>query len=211
MDQCKALLEKMASISPGVRIHLGGEQWQLQIDADEITPQTLVVECASVMIDEAFEIGIEFYCTRSELCDNFYHLDKLLLLFEVIFPTPLYRSITEDAGFKRWLVATVRDAAGDPDYTTIINILHYLTEDHPTAQNTFLDTYTFLHDKMRSTPVFDAYVMSILETDNTPFEAPVDVDVVTQYLNHIRSNVSRLLRAIDLLHRREPRIIKKLP
>ena len=60
MDQHTILLERMASISPGVRVHLGGENWLQHIDADEITPRLLVLECFSVMIDEVYELGIEF-------------------------------------------------------------------------------------------------------------------------------------------------------
>lgn len=196
----KFLLERMASISPGVRAHLGGEHWQLQIDSDEIDSQTLTHECFSLMIDEVFELGIEFYCVREDLCDSLYHIDKTLLLFEVIYPTPLYRSIIEDDGFKRWLVATVRDGAGDPDDTTIMNILNYLSNDHPGAQEIFTDTYDFLHDKILSTPVFDTYILNILETDNTSFDVPIDHDAFVHYIDNLKQNVERLIKAIDLIN-----------
>lgn len=204
MDLYKQLLERMASISPAVRVHLGGNQWRIHIDEDEVTPMILVSECLSMMVDEVFELGVEFFCAREELCENLYHLDKTLLLFEVIYPTPLYRSITEDDSFKRWLSSIVYDGAGDQDYTTITNILQYLAMEHPHAQDTFYDTYVFLQDKIRSTPVFDIYVKSILGADNTPMSTPVDPQVVVPYLNSIQEKFSKLLRATDVLSRSIP-------
>jgi hypothetical protein len=195
-----SLLARMATISPGVRTHIGGELWQLQIDPDEVDSQILVNECFSLLIDESYELGIEFFCERGALCDNLYHLDLTLLLFEIVYPTPLYRSISENDGFKNWIIATVRDGGGDPDNTTIIDLLEYLAIDYPDENNTFHDTYVFLHDKLRSTPVFDNYVLSILTTDNTPFEAPVDPESIQSYLSHIQEHVTRQLKAIDYLH-----------
>lgn len=206
MDQHTILLERMASISPGVRVHLGGENWLQHIDADEITPRLLVLECFSVMIDEVYELGIEFYCTREDLCDNLYDLDKTLLLFEVVYPTPLYRSITEDDGFKRWLISTIKDGAGDPNDTTIMNLLNYLAFDHPVSGDVFLGTFNFLHDKIKSTQVFDAYILSILNVDNTPFDVPVDTLSVSEYLTHVQDNITRMLRAIDTLNRKFPSV-----
>ena len=199
MNQNTRLLERMASISPGVRAHLGGEIWQEHLDEDEVTPETLVLECFSLMIDESYELGLEFYCSRADLCDNFYHLDRTLLLFEVVYPTPLYHNIIEDEGFKRWILATVRDGGGDPDNSTIIDLLQYLAIDHPKAGDTFYDTYTFLHDKLLSTPVFDIYVMSILETDITQLDVPTDPETLSSYLTHIKTMVDKQLRAIDYL------------
>lgn len=192
-----SLLERMASVSPGVRAHLGGELWQQQISEDEISSQTLVLECFSVLIDESYEIGLEFFCARSDLCDNMYHLDLTLLLFEAVYPTPLYRSISETEGFKLWITATVQDGGGDPDNTTIQNILEYLALDYPDVNNTFYDTYVFLHDKLTSTPVFDAYVLSILATDTIPFEAPVDSEMLQSYLDYVQKHTSWLLKAVD--------------
>jgi hypothetical protein len=189
----------MATTSPAIRDHLGGKIWQEHITEDEATPQTLVLECFSIMIDEVYELGIEFFCTRTDLCDSLYTLDKVLLLFEVIYPTPLYRSIAENDGFRTWLTATVRDAAGDPDLTTAMDLLHYLAIDYPDAGDTFQETFVLLHDKLRSTPVFDGYVLSILAAHTAPFEAPVDPEAVIGYLNHVRDQRSRLLKAIDRL------------
>ena len=204
MDIYQNLLERMASISPGVRLHLEGEHWQVHIDADDVTPKLLVNECISLMIDEVFELGLEFFCTRDSLCDSLYHVDKLLLFFEVIYPTPLYRSINEDGQFKSWLISLVRDGAGDTDYTTAMNLLHYLSVDHPSTGDTFQDTYVFLQDKLVSTQTFDTYVQSIIDADNAQFEAPVDHQQVCEYLDHITKNIATLLRVIDFLSNSNP-------
>jgi hypothetical protein len=199
MDNHHLLLARMASISPGARLHLEGKLFLEHIDADEIDSQQLVNEVFTVIIDEAYELGIEFHCTLSDLCESFYDLDTVLLLFEVVFPTPLYRSITEDAGFKTVISALVLDGAGDPHETTVMAILTYLARDHRDTQAIFTDTHRFLEDKMTSTPVFDTYVRSILDADNTPFDAPVDVATVTAYIAHIADKVFRLLKAIDVV------------
>ena len=119
-----------------------------------------------------------------------------------MYPTPLYRSITEDDGFKRWLISTIKDGAGDPNDTTIMNLLNYLAFDHPVSGDVFLDTFNFLHDKIKSTQVFDAYILSILSVDNTPFDVPVDTLSVSEYLTHVQDNITRMLRAIDTLNRK---------
>ena len=201
LDLYKQLLERMASISPGVRTHLGGEHFQLHIDEDEVTPKLLVLECFSLMIDEVYEIGIEFYCSRDDLCDSLYHLDKTLLLFEVIYPTPLYRSISEDNDFKKWIVSVVRDNAGDPDNTTVVNLLQYLVDDHSDTQTLFQDTYTFLIDKIQSTPIFDIYISSILDSDNISVPVPIDSESTINYLNYIQEKFTKLLKVVDCISR----------
>ena len=204
MDLHNTLLERMASISSEVRNHLGSKSWLLQIDEDEINPQTLVLDCMSLMIDEIYDFGVEFYCTREELCENLYILDKVLLLFEVIYPTPLYRSFTEDTGFKRWLISTVIDGAGDPNNTTILNLLNYLANENEATIDLFTDTYNFLHDKVLSTPIFDIYIANILTTDNTPYEPIVDKEEITEYLGYVQTTITKLLHAIDILNSINP-------
>jgi len=206
MDDHNTLLERMASISPGVRLHLEGKLWLQHIDEDEVDSQQLVNECFSVIVSEAYEIGIEFHCTLNDLCESFYHLDQVLLLFEVVFPTPLYRNITEDASFKTFLTTVVVDGVSNEGESSIMTILHYLAYDHPsltdeeeTTQNIFQDSCLFLEDKLRSTPAFDTYVKSILDVDNTPFDVPVDVETLGQYITHVNSRVARLLKAIDTI------------
>lgn len=199
MELFTSLLDRMATISPGVRNHIGGEFWQIHIDPDEIDLPSLVLECFSLMIDEVYDIGIEFYCTRADLCDSFYHLDKTLRLFEIIYPTPLYKRITEDDGFKRWTIAVVRDGAGDTDHTSVIDFLHYFVFDQPDANDVSYDTLVFLEDKVSSNPVFDFYIQAIIDTDNTPYEPVVDPSEIEAYLNHVQNESARLLRAIDSL------------
>ena len=206
MNQHGILLERMASISPGVRSHLGGEFWQQQIPEDEIDSNTLVIECFSVMVDEAYEMGLEFFCQRGDLCDTTYHLDLTLLLFETVYPTPLYRNISENTAFKNWIVATIRDGGGNPDNTSVIDLLEFIAIDYPDTNDTFYDTYVFLQDKLKSTPVFDLYVLSILETDVIPFSAPIDVDMVSAYLASVKKGIERYLKIIDTLHNKVPEV-----
>lgn len=226
MERYTQFLERMASISPGVHLHIAGKLWQQQIDEDEATPDALTVECFSVMIDEAFELGLEFDCTRADLCASYYDLDKTLLFFEVVFPTPLYRSIAEDDGFRLWLTTTVCDGAGDPDQGTAMNLLTYLAYEHPRASRpliaadagedsaaadhldvgapVFEATYQLLHDKLRSTPVFDAYVASILAVHAGPIEVPIDPDEQAAYLELAAWRIGRLRGAADHLLRAMP-------
>jgi len=228
MEQNAQFLERMASISPGVHLHLSGELWKQHIDEDEHTLHDLVLECFSMMIDEAFELGVEFFCSRGELCDTGYHLDRTLLLFEIIFPMPLYRSITEDDGFRTWLTSTVCDGAGDPEQTNIMNLLEYLAFTYRIVRHTYIppenedissdpdlpepeisifqDTYQLLHDKIRSTPVFDEYVTSVLSVNTTPFQCPIDPDEQKDYLDHVNTRITRLLEAVDHLDRTIPTI-----
>ncbi|CAK9254151.1 unnamed protein product [Sphagnum jensenii] len=187
----------MASISPGVRFHIESETWKQHIDEDEVTIEALVNECATIIIDELYELGVEFFCTRNDLCDGYYHIDKLLLFCEVIFPTPLYRTITEDEAFRRYLVSTVVEGAGDPEISTAMDILAHLTFQHQQAEDIFLDTYLFLNDTMKSTPVFDRYIISVLNTDNTPFTADIDKNEIDSYLDRFKAATSRLRNAID--------------
>jgi hypothetical protein len=206
MNQHGILLERMASISPGVRSHLGGEFWQQQIPEDEIDSNSLVIECFSVMVDEAYEMGLEFFCLRGDLCDTTYHLDLTLLLFETVYPTPLYRNISENMAFKNWIVATIRDGGGNPDNTSVIELLEFIALDYPDENDTFYDTYVFLQDKLKSTPVFDLYVLSILETDVIPFSAPIDVEMLSAYLASVKKYVERYLKTIDVLHSKVPEL-----
>lgn len=195
------LLERMASISPGVRLHIEGRQWLVNIDEDEITHQMLVNECFAIMINEAYELGIEFFCTLGDLCESFYVIDKTLLLFEVVFPTPLYRSITESDPFKTMISTIVVDGVSYHDESSICTLLERLAiYSDDSMASVFLDTYTFLQDKIKSTPVFDHYVKSILDVDNTPFSPEADVDTIKNYLNYVQLTFTKLLKAADILN-----------
>lgn len=191
-------LERMASISPGVRMHIGGKLWVENIDEDEITPRLILNECFAIMIGEAYELGLEFYCPLPDLCDTLYHLDKVLLLFEVVFPTPLYRSITENAFFKSWLHAAIVDGVDSDETSPILCLLSYLAHDHPATVEIFTDTYLFLHDKLKSTPVFDQYVESLYTIDTIPYQASVDAQELRTYLDHIAATTTQYLHVADL-------------
>lgn len=199
MDTQKTLLERMASISPGVRAHLGGEIWQIHIEEDEISTDRLVQECFSILIDEAYELGLEFFCQRADLCDTLYHVDLTMLFFEVVFPTPLYRNLCEDDGFKRWIIATSVDGAGKPGEQTAPQLLFFLAYYHPTAGQIFEPCYEFLQDKLRSTPVFDTYLAAILSTDILRVDVPTDPTVLERYLTHVKADADQILRAFDRL------------
>ncbi len=197
-DTHTTLLERMATISPGVRQHITGELWQLNIDQDEITTPTLVNECFSILIGEAYELGLEFYAELAELCDSLYHLDMVVLLCEVIFPTPFYISLTEDPGFKRWVQATFIDAATTEEGDSAIGaLLYYLAVENPKTAELFTETYQFLQDKLTSTPSFLSYVERMLEVDNLQFNAIVDPATITSYLTHSQTVASKLLQAVD--------------
>lgn len=194
------LLQRMASISPGALLHLTGRTWLENIDEDNITHQMLVNECFAVMIGEAYELGIEFYCTLSDLCESLYTIDKTLLLFEVVFPTPLYRSITEDESFKKLLSSIVLDSMEIEGETSIQTLLEQLGVFQEKTTSIFKDTYLFLHDKMKSTPVFDAYVRSTFDIDNTPMTAEINNQEIAEYLNSVQTTFQKLLKAADLLY-----------
>lgn len=200
----QTLLERMASISPGVRHHIVAKTWIENIDEDEINQQMLINECFAIMVGEAYELGIEFYCTISDLCESLYIMDKTLLLFEVIFPTPLYRSITESEGFKKMISSIVLDGVTIDDESTIQTILEHLAVYDLSTSAIFFDTYIFLQDKMKSTPIFDTYVKSTLDLDTTPFSVAVDDNVVKTYLSFVSNTYSKLLRVADSISLKLP-------
>ena len=141
MDQF-FLLDRMATISPGVKLHISGHLWKENVDEDDLTPTILINECFAIVIQEAYELGIEFYCTLADLCESFYTMDKVLLLLEVVFPTPLYRSLVEDSGFKKFIFA-VADGTGD-DESSIITILEYLAIYNAETSSVFYDVFEYL-------------------------------------------------------------------
>lgn len=193
------LLERMASISPGARIQITGKRYQLNIDEDQITQQLLMLQCFSEVVSEAYELGIEFYCTLGDLCQSGYTVDKVLLLFEVIFPSSLYKSITEDEDFKQFLSSVVYNGASYNNESSILTILEYLAIYNEKTKDIFYDTYVFLQDKMVSTPVFDIYVQSIFEASNTKIDIPQNNETTNSYLDLINRNTNKLLKAADLL------------
>ena len=191
------LLQRMASISPGVRLHITGRMWIVNIDPDEITEKLLVNECFALMINEAFELGIEFYCTLGDLAESYVTIDQTLVLFELLYPTPLYRSITESDSFKNMISSVTIEGAEISGESSVITILEYLAVYNDDSSSTFSDTYSFLKDKMKSTQIFDQYVNSILEVANTPMAVQIDQNVIITYLQHIQSTYSKLLKLAD--------------
>lgn len=196
----KTLLERMASISPGVLLHITGQLWQLNIDEDDINQKILVNECFAVMIKEAYDLGIEFYCTLDELCESYYAIDKGLLLFESIFPTPLYRNITESPSFKTVLESIVLNGAEIAGESSVMTLLEHLALYNEPTQSVFADTYAFLQDKMQSTAMFDQYAASILSVANTPRAIEIDPDFVQAYLQLVQMSYSHLLKIADFLN-----------
>lgn len=198
------LLERMASISPSARLQITGHLWRVNIDADEITQQLLMNNCFASVITEAYELGIEFFCTLNDLCQSTYVLDKVLLLFEVVFPSPLYKSIVEDDGFRRFITAVNTEGSSYNGESSIVSILEYLALYNEATRDIFYDTYVFLQDKIHSTPVFDEYVGSILAVDNTPVTVPADETSIQKYMQLIQSQFDRLLSGADSLFRNLP-------
>jgi hypothetical protein len=193
------LLERMASISPGVRAHITGHLWKENIEEDELTKETLVNECFAVMINEAYEIGLEFYCPLGELCESWTTIDHTLLLFELVFPTPLYRSIVEDDSFNRLISSVIMDSMSLAGESAVMTMLEYLALMNEDTAPVFAEPYAFLLDKLKSTPVFDQYVRGILEIQNTPVAVPVDEEMIQEYLEAVQHTFASLLQATDVI------------
>ena len=198
------LLERMASISPSARLQITGHLWRVNIDSDEITQQLLMENCFASVITEAYELGIEFFCTLADLCQSTYVLDKVLLLFEVVFPSPLYKSIVEDDGFRRFITAVNEGGSSYAGESSILSILEYLALYNEATQEIFYDTYVFLQDKIHSTPIFDEYVSSILMVDNTPVTVPADDAAIEKYTRLMQTQFDQLLSGADALFRNLP-------
>lgn len=209
--EAKDLLDRMASISPGVHLHISGHMWKVNIDEDDLTQQMLVNECFAIMIREAYELGIEFFCTIQDLCESFVTIDHTLLLFEVLFPTPLYRSINESDAFKMMISAICLDGSSMADETSAVSVLEYLGLYNEDTTAVFEASFNFLQDKMKSNAMFEQYVASILAVSNTPMAVEVNPDIIAVYLQSVQTIYTELLRITDtLIHQAPPSLIEVL-
>lgn len=195
------LISKLRLISPAVSMLLDGERYRLFIDQDDITDDTLMVECLYALRDELFEIGIELI-DEDILCLNndIQQLYQFIYILEYILPAPLYEHLKNEP-FLRDVVKNLLEEQKTSEDGLLFNYCGFLGGlNGDTPYTSGMDIIPYVIETFKSNAMFDHYMTKLLAMVNdetglgdTTSLTPEEMLKYTNYLTIIRSHLNEII------------------
>lgn len=206
------LIMAMGSISSSVRNYLDKANWLVNIGTDEVDEKVVTNECFALVIQDLYEIGVEFHCAIGDLCDSLYHMSKVIDIAQIVLPSQLYINFSKNEYFKNAVKNIVDN--GDPTGDSLIaNVLISIFDDNTYPENTvfneahtaFMDrigsAFIFVHDKITSTNTFEEYVKYMLSINEQDIVKDIDSDATSEYLSYIADQLNIYIKLGNILLR----------